>query len=259
MTGSPTSPSTGSDAPGASTSPMRAPQLRAWCRAGLVALGDARAEIDALNVYPVPGRRHRHEPVPHGGVRGRGARPRVRRRDAELAATARGVAHGALLGARGNSGVILSQLLPRPSPRCSPTRRRDPAPSCVAARAARGRRRRLRRGRRNRSRAPSSGRSAPPPRPRQPSRPTTWSPSRSPRPTARRRRSPVPRPARGAAPRRRRRRRRARAAVVLLDALVGIVTGRRAATTAPAAGSPRRCPTVARRRGGRSRAARRTR
>lgn len=33
---------------------LDAPAVRSWCRLALRALGQAREEIDALNVYPVP-------------------------------------------------------------------------------------------------------------------------------------------------------------------------------------------------------------
>ena len=83
--------------------------LRVWMRASLDALGDKRAEIDALNVFPVP-----------DGDTGTNLFLTV---EAASEATddvgdhrapgpmAEAIAHGALLGARGNSGVILSQLL----------------------------------------------------------------------------------------------------------------------------------------------------
>lgn len=74
------------------------------------ALGEAREEIDALNVYPVP-----------DGDTGTNMFLTVQAgRDALLEAVARGddadaamkaLARGSLMGARGNSGVILSQLL----------------------------------------------------------------------------------------------------------------------------------------------------
>ncbi|MDO7869163.1 DAK2 domain-containing protein [Nocardioides jiangxiensis] len=74
------------------------------------ALADAREEIDALNVYPVP-----------DGDTGTNMFLTVQAgRDALLESVARGddaetalkaLARGSLMGARGNSGVILSQLL----------------------------------------------------------------------------------------------------------------------------------------------------
>ncbi|WP_370248779.1 DAK2 domain-containing protein [Nocardioides sp.] len=94
------------------------------------ALAAAREEIDALNVYPVPDGDtgtnlyltisaardavHAVLPADAGGPGGPGEDEQVlpdddgdRLRDAALAALAR----GALLGARGNSGVILSEIL----------------------------------------------------------------------------------------------------------------------------------------------------
>ncbi|MGI5203380.1 DAK2 domain-containing protein [Spirillospora sp. CA-108201] len=79
--------------------------VRRWCRLAAEALGRTRAEIDALNVFPVPDGdtgTNLHLTViaaadaldgPPGG-----------------ADPWRTLAQGALLGARGNSGVILSQV-----------------------------------------------------------------------------------------------------------------------------------------------------
>ncbi|WP_042373749.1 DAK2 domain-containing protein [Streptacidiphilus neutrinimicus] len=93
---------------------LDAAAVRDWCRLSLAALGQAREEIDALNVYPVPdgdtgtnlyltveSATQQVEalfPVGDGG-------------GPTLQTALRAMAHGALLGARGNSGVILSQLL----------------------------------------------------------------------------------------------------------------------------------------------------
>jgi DAK2 domain fusion protein YloV len=91
--------------------------VRTWCGLALRALGRAREEIDAINVYPVADgdtgtnlyltaesaaaaveavfeAHGTHDP-------GKPA----------LADAARAMAHGALIGARGNSGTILAQLL----------------------------------------------------------------------------------------------------------------------------------------------------
>jgi DAK2 domain fusion protein YloV len=81
------------------------------------ALAGAREEIDALNVYPVPdgdtgtnmyltvaaARDAFREAVRDGTGDGRG--------DGDLVTGLAGLRRGALLGARGNSGVILSQML----------------------------------------------------------------------------------------------------------------------------------------------------
>jgi DAK2 domain fusion protein YloV len=83
--------------------------VRRWCRLAAEALGRTRGEIDALNVFPVP-----------DGDTGTNLHLTViAAADAldELpdaagpAETWRALAQGALLGARGNSGVILSQVL----------------------------------------------------------------------------------------------------------------------------------------------------
>ncbi|MFB4310883.1 DAK2 domain-containing protein [Actinomadura sp. GTD37] len=83
--------------------------VRRWCRLAAEALGRTRGEIDALNVFPVP-----------DGDTGTNLHlTLIAAADAldELPAGAgpaetwRALAQGALLGARGNSGVILSQVL----------------------------------------------------------------------------------------------------------------------------------------------------
>ena len=144
----------------------------------------AREEIDALNVYPVPDGdtgTNLYLTV-EAAPRRRARAPRARRRRSrDLARDAR-CARGALLGARGNSGVILSQLLrglgdasaggdrpavstPRPGRGAAAGRRRGharasarPVEGTILTVAA-GRRRR-RRGRAATARAP----------------PATWSP-----------------------------------------------------------------------------------
>ena len=86
---------------------LDASAVRNWCVTGLEGLRAARGEIDDLNVYPVP-----------DGDTGtnllltmEAVVVAVREAGPGLAETARAMASGALLGARGNSGVILSQLL----------------------------------------------------------------------------------------------------------------------------------------------------
>ena len=81
--------------------------VRRWCSTGRQDLAAARDEIDDLNVYPVP-----------DGDTGtnllltmEAVDDAVRAADADTPSTLRAMAHGALMGARGNSGVILSQLL----------------------------------------------------------------------------------------------------------------------------------------------------
>ncbi|WP_078947902.1 DAK2 domain-containing protein [Streptomyces griseus] len=90
--------------------------VRTWCGLTLGALGRAREEIDAINVYPVAdGDTGTNmyltvesavtavEAVFTGHGSGYGG--------PTLADTVRAMAHGALIGARGNSGTILAQLL----------------------------------------------------------------------------------------------------------------------------------------------------
>ncbi|MGP4027946.1 DAK2 domain-containing protein [Actinomadura sp. 3N407] len=87
---------------------MQGEAVRRWCRLTAEALGRTRTEIDALNVFPVP-----------DGDTGTNLHLTVlAAADAldelpDTASTAqvwRALAQGALLGARGNSGVILSQV-----------------------------------------------------------------------------------------------------------------------------------------------------
>ena len=86
---------------------LDAAALRQWCTAGLEALTAARQEIDDLNVYPVP-----------DGDTGTNLQltmaatvEALTQAPADLGATVRALVQGSLMGARGNSGVILSQLL----------------------------------------------------------------------------------------------------------------------------------------------------
>ncbi|WP_433892940.1 DAK2 domain-containing protein [Streptomyces sp. CA-111067] len=98
---------------------LDAPAVRAWCRLALQALGRAREEIDAINVYPVAdgdtgtnlyltveSAAQAVEAVfdAHGTSAAGGSRP-------TLPEAFRAMSHGALIGARGNSGTILAQLL----------------------------------------------------------------------------------------------------------------------------------------------------
>ncbi|WKE69487.1 DAK2 domain-containing protein [Streptomyces sp. WP-1] len=90
--------------------------VRTWCGLALRALGRAREEIDAINVYPVAdgdtgtnlyltleSAATAVEAV-FAGYETQPAGP-------ALADAVRAMAHGALIGARGNSGTILAQLL----------------------------------------------------------------------------------------------------------------------------------------------------
>ncbi|MEU6219117.1 DAK2 domain-containing protein [Streptomyces sp. NPDC047022] len=97
--------------------PLDALAVRTWCGLALQALGRAREEIDAINVYPVAdgdtgtnlyltveSAAAAVEAVFAGYEAGGDQRP-------TLADAVRAMAHGALIGARGNSGTILAQLL----------------------------------------------------------------------------------------------------------------------------------------------------
>ncbi|MFE2430783.1 DAK2 domain-containing protein [Streptomyces sp. NPDC059373] len=91
------------------THTLDAAAVRAWCRLTLQALGRAREEIDAINVYPVA-----------DGDTGTNLYLTVESAAESLEASAdhtdlpqvlRAMSQGALIGARGNSGTILAQLL----------------------------------------------------------------------------------------------------------------------------------------------------
>jgi DAK2 domain fusion protein YloV len=83
--------------------------IRRWAELGLAALGRHRAEIDALNVFPVPD----GDTGTNLFLTFESAAVALREAGGEpdMRATVRTFAHGALLGARGNSGIILSQLV----------------------------------------------------------------------------------------------------------------------------------------------------
>lgn len=101
---------------------LDAASVRAWCVLALEALGRGREEIDAVNVFPVAdgdtgtnlyltvesaaqavdavyGAFAAESAGPGGGV------------EPAVADVLRAMAHGALIGARGNSGTILAELL----------------------------------------------------------------------------------------------------------------------------------------------------
>jgi DAK2 domain fusion protein YloV len=93
--------------------------VRTWCGLALQALGRAREEIDAINVYPVADgdtgtNLYLTVESAAAAVDAVFAGHEVGSRRPErpsLAEAVRAMAHGALIGARGNSGTILAQLL----------------------------------------------------------------------------------------------------------------------------------------------------
>lgn len=88
---------------------LDAAAVRRWCAAGLEALQRARGEIDHLNVYPVADRDTGTNLV----LTMQSVADALKAVDgpADLAATVKAMSQGALTGARGNSGVILSGFL----------------------------------------------------------------------------------------------------------------------------------------------------
>jgi len=87
---------------------LDASAVRRWCQAAAESLAAHRAEIDDLNVFPIP-----------DGDTGTNLELTLRSaaeavaadRSAAVGDVLRAMAHGAVLGARGNSGVIVSQVL----------------------------------------------------------------------------------------------------------------------------------------------------
>ncbi|GAB2668483.1 DAK2 domain-containing protein [Kribbella swartbergensis] len=81
--------------------------LRAWARTALAELGRARTEIDELNVYPVPD----GDTGTNLYLTWEAACDALPDGDLTFAEAVQAFGRGALLGARGNSGVITSQLV----------------------------------------------------------------------------------------------------------------------------------------------------
>ena len=82
--------------------------FRRWCEEALRALGEHREEIDALNVYPIPD----GDTGTNLYLTFEAAVAAVQEADAQsLGPAMKAMGRGALLGARGNSGVIVSQLM----------------------------------------------------------------------------------------------------------------------------------------------------
>ncbi|NLG68127.1 MAG: DAK2 domain-containing protein, partial [Firmicutes bacterium] len=93
----------------ASAAPRRNRLFLTWMQLAVQMLEQARAEIDALNVFPVPdGDTGTNMSLTMGA-----ALREVERKgpDARLEELVTAASQGALMGARGNSGVILSQFM----------------------------------------------------------------------------------------------------------------------------------------------------
>ncbi|KUJ64618.1 dihydroxyacetone kinase [Streptomyces albus subsp. albus] len=98
--------------------PLDADAVRNWCGLALEALGRAREDIDAINVYPVADgdtgtnlylTAESAARAVAAACDGHAAAPGAP--GPSLGDAIRAMAHGALIGARGNSGTILAQLL----------------------------------------------------------------------------------------------------------------------------------------------------
>ncbi|MFI1889433.1 DAK2 domain-containing protein [Streptomyces jumonjinensis] len=95
---------------------LDAAAVRIWCARALDALGREREEIDAINVYPVADgdtgtNLYLTMESAAQAVEAVFAAHETRAFEPSAADAARAMAHGALIGARGNSGTILAQLL----------------------------------------------------------------------------------------------------------------------------------------------------
>ena len=100
----------GSREAAAHAAPLDAAVVRRWSAQALREVGEVREELDAINVYPVA-----------DGDTGTNLYLTLESADQAVAASCAGapsvaqalgaLAHGALIGARGNSGTILAQLL----------------------------------------------------------------------------------------------------------------------------------------------------
>ncbi|MDV9189110.1 DAK2 domain-containing protein, partial [Streptomyces sp. SR27] len=90
---------------------LDAEAVRTWCARALDALGREREAIDAINVYPVADGDTGTNLYLTAEAAHRAVEAVFAASAPDTAETVRAMAHGALLGARGNSGTILSQLL----------------------------------------------------------------------------------------------------------------------------------------------------
>ncbi|MDG4823526.1 DAK2 domain-containing protein [Asanoa sp. WMMD1127] len=90
---------------------LDAPALRRWCAGALAALRRHQGEIDELNVYPVPDGDTGTNLVLTLTSANEALTFDTTAADGDATPVLRLMARGALLGARGNSGVIISQIL----------------------------------------------------------------------------------------------------------------------------------------------------
>ncbi|PAX92974.1 dihydroxyacetone kinase, partial [Streptomyces albidoflavus] len=95
---------------------LDAPAVRRWSALALDALGRAREDIDAINVYPVADgdtgtNLYLTVESAAQAVEAVFAAHETGATRPVLSDAVRAMAHGALIGARGNSGTILAQLL----------------------------------------------------------------------------------------------------------------------------------------------------
>ncbi|MER5180065.1 DAK2 domain-containing protein [Streptomyces sp. NPDC002896] len=88
--------------------------VRAWCGLALEDLGRAREEIDAINVYPVADGdtgTNLYLTVESAAQAVEAVFRGLEPQQPSMPEAMRAMAHGALIGARGNSGTIMAQLL----------------------------------------------------------------------------------------------------------------------------------------------------
>lgn len=90
---------------------LDAAAVRSWCARALEALGREREEIDAINVYPIADGDTGTNLYLTVESAAQAVEAVFAADDPDAADAVRAMAHGALIGARGNSGTILSQLL----------------------------------------------------------------------------------------------------------------------------------------------------
>ena len=124
------------------TARLHAAAVRAWAEASLAALGEERAAIDALNVFPVPDgdtgtNMFLTVESACSGIDETFDRAEELGERPTMPDVASAMARGALLGARGNSGVILAQIIRGVSGVLAESADRDALTAGVVARALR--------------------------------------------------------------------------------------------------------------------------